>query len=234
MNKNERLSYEILCGGNSLALKTGFLGLSSITLVWGHPDGPLLFDCGHYATRQGLLDGLARHHLQPRDVPWLFLSHCHYDHALNLTCFPPTTRVMLGRAELEYAQEAFGLDPNIPWKMADLLRTHQPLILEGEVELALGLRAIPAPGHTPGSYALLLSTTQKGQVLLAGDAIKSVKEVIRGVADRPDGEQAVAQATVAYLVSLAERIVPGHFPELVSDELGGWTWMPAEVPLLVR
>jgi glyoxylase-like metal-dependent hydrolase (beta-lactamase superfamily II) len=62
--------------------------------------------------------------------------------------------------------------------MARIARTHlAPLadaglleLVDGEVEIAEGIRAFPTPGHTPGHMSVSLSS--EGQAgLVAGDAI---------------------------------------------------------------
>ena len=73
------LDYDIIVRGNNLALRDGYLALANATLVFT-PDGPLLFDTGHYCNRPTLLSGLQHHGLAPGDVRAVFLSHLHFDH----------------------------------------------------------------------------------------------------------------------------------------------------------
>ena len=40
--------------------------------------------------------------------------------------------------------------------------------------------------------------------------------------------------TIEHILSIADRIVPGHFPELFKRD-GNWVWEDAaELPLLIR
>ena len=74
----------------------------------------------------------------------------------------------------------------------------------------------------------------KGRVVLAGDAIKYAKEALNRRSDQCYDSQERARDTIGRLLALGDRIVPGHFPELVKRD-GTFTWEePAEFPLLVR
>jgi N-acyl homoserine lactone hydrolase len=48
-------------------------------------------------------------------------------------------------------------------------------VVEGETEVAPGLRLIPTPGHSPGHQSLVI-TTRAGTAILAGQAIQSRAE----------------------------------------------------------
>ena len=43
-----------------------------------------LFDCGEGATRQ-----MVKANINPADVPWVFLTHLHFDHICGLPFFQP-------------------------------------------------------------------------------------------------------------------------------------------------
>jgi glyoxylase-like metal-dependent hydrolase (beta-lactamase superfamily II) len=48
-------------------------------------------------------------------------------------------------------------------------------VLDGEIEVAPGLRLIPTPGHTAGHQSLVLDAAE-GTVVLAGQAVQSRAE----------------------------------------------------------
>ncbi len=148
--------YDVLITGNNLAYADGALGISSVVLVTG-AEGPLLFDTGHYGNRPALLRGLARHGLKPKDVPRVMLSHLHWDHSLNVDLFRGA-EILVSRRELDYAQAPHAEDTHLPWGILDELQRHRVTLLEGPTEIGSGLTAFPAPGHTPGLYALALET----------------------------------------------------------------------------
>ena len=48
-------------------------------------------------------------------------------------------------------------------------------LVDGEIEVAPGLRLIPTPGHTPGHQSLAVATSE-GTVVFAGQAVRSSAE----------------------------------------------------------
>lgn len=226
------LSHDIIVRGNNLAFRGGYFALANVTLVFS-PDGPVLFDTGHYCNRPSLLEGLAKHGLAPNDVRAVFLSHLHFDHCNNIDLFPDA-RIYVSEREWEYAKSPHTDDMFVPWLIHEQLQKHDVEFLRGEGRLGEGFRYIPAPGHTPGSYALVLDGTERGRVVLAGDAIKYAKEAVGKRCDLAFDTVETGTATIERILDMADVIVPGHFPELIKRE-GGFTWDDAaELPILVR
>lgn len=213
--------YEVLIQGNNLAYADGALGLSSVVLLEADA-GPLLFDVGHYGNRLGLLRALERRGLVPRDVGRVFLSHLHWDHSLNLDLFAGA-EIIVSRQELDYAKEPHPDDIHMPWGILEQLGRHRLTVLDGPTELAGGLRAFPAPGHTPGLYALAFDHDSHGRVVLAGDAIKYPKEIMTGTPDLVFDTVERGRTTIAGILERADRIVPGHFVELRRGR-SSWVW----------
>jgi glyoxylase-like metal-dependent hydrolase (beta-lactamase superfamily II) len=224
--------YEILVPGNPAALEGGFLGLSSIVLV-RTPGGPMLFDTGHHATKAMLLQALEARGLRPADIGTVVLSHLHFDHANNLELFPQA-QVYVSARERAYAGHPHPDDLYVPghvlWQL-ERMTTHS---LSDEGELAPGVRWIATPGHTPGSIALVLEQTPYGRVVLAGDAVKTAREALEARCDLAFDTVQAGSDSIRRILELADRIVPGHFPELVRAPSGSWTWTPARLPLLLR
>jgi N-acyl homoserine lactone hydrolase len=226
------IDYDIIVRGNNLALREGFLALANATLVFSG-DGPLLFDTGHYCNRPALLNGLARHGLKPADMWAVFLSHLHFDHCNNIDLFPGA-RVFVGKREWDYARTPHPDDMFVPWLIHEQLQKHTVEFLDGEGRICDGVTYFPAPGHTPGSFALALDAGNKGRVVLAGDAIKYAKETLTCRCDMGFDAPETGTATIKRIIATADRIVPGHFPELVKTD-GVLTWTEtAELPLLIR
>jgi len=143
------MRYDIIVQGNNLRLKEGFLGLANSTLVL-YPEGPLLFDVGHYVTRPALLSGLRRHGMEPKDVKAVFLSHLHFDHCHNIDLFPEA-KVFVSQREWDYAADPHADDPFVPWLIREQLQKHDLSLLADEGRLGPGLSSLWLPGHTPGS-----------------------------------------------------------------------------------
>lgn len=226
------VDYDIIVRGNNLSLREGFLALANATLITC-PDGPVLFDVGHYCNRPALLNGLQRHGMSPGDVKAVFLSHLHFDHCNNIDLFPDAKVYVSGR-EWAYAGAPHADDMFIPWMVREQLARHDVTFIAGEGRLAPGVRYFPAPGHTPGSFALRLDTDRHGCVVVAGDAIKYAKEAVLRQCDMAFDTVAAGTATIAHILDIADRIVPGHFPELIKRD-GVFVWEDtAELALKVR
>lgn len=226
------IDYDVIVKGNNLRLKEGFLGLANATLVFSD-DGPLLFDVGHYVTRPALLAGLQRHNMAPKDVRAVFLSHLHFDHCHNIDLFPDA-KVYVSRREWDYAAAPHHDDPFIPWLIREQLQKHDLALLDGEGRIGSGIATIAVPGHTPGSYGLVLETAGRGRVVLAGDAIKYAKEAITGCCDMAFDSVENGSASIDRILGMADRIVPGHFPELIKTDRGFIWEDAAPFELLVR
>ena len=226
------VAYDVIVPGNSLRLRDGFLGLSSIVLVQTEA-GPMLVDCGHHVTRGALIEGLQRNGLTPDDIAVVFLTHLHFDHCNNIDLFPGA-RVLVGRREWDYAEAPHPDDDFVPWLIKEQLRRHRLELVDGEAEICAGVRHLPAPGHTPGLMALVIDTDDRGRVVLASDAIKHVKEALTERCDMAFDTVEAGTATIRKLLAIGDRIVPGHFPELIRRD-GAWVWdEPASLNLVIR
>jgi glyoxylase-like metal-dependent hydrolase (beta-lactamase superfamily II) len=214
-------TYEILVQGNSLEWSGGFLGFANLTLVTT-PEGTLLFDTGHYINRGALVAALAARGMVPGDIDRVFLSHIHFDHADNVDLFPHAV-VYLGKADWEYVRHPAKDDLFIPWGIHEQLSKNKLELLDHDGDIGGGLTAVKLPGHTPGSMGVRFEHATNGTVVIAGDAIKNLNEVIN---DRQADAQyqfpvaaslADDEASIAKVVRVADRIIPGHFPELKRE-----------------
>jgi glyoxylase-like metal-dependent hydrolase (beta-lactamase superfamily II) len=226
------VDYDIIVKGNNLGFRGGYFALANATLILSE-DGPILFDTGHYCNRPSLLSGLAKHGLAPADVTAVFLSHLHFDHCNNVDLFTQA-KVYVSEVEWNYVEKPHADDMFVPWLIREQLRKHRLELISGEGEVVRGVRFFPAPGHTPGSYALSLRTRRCGCVVLAGDALKYPREAINCRCDMVFDTAEAGSATIRTILDMADRIVPGHFPELIRQgEVFTWE-EAAELPVLIR
>jgi glyoxylase-like metal-dependent hydrolase (beta-lactamase superfamily II) len=127
--------------------------------------------------------------LAPETVDLVVFSHAHPDHIGGTVgetgeVIFPNARFLMFRAEFDYwtdqaiqaklsANELYRsrFDPAI----GDWIRRYPPLIqnrlelLERDAGVAPGVQVIPAPGHTPGRLAVMISAGRR-QLLYVGDA----------------------------------------------------------------
>ena len=106
------------------------------------------------------------------DVTDIFLTHAHPDHIAGAAAFP-NAKIDLGAADVPVAEKKAESTALVPKLMAKALSVPSvavtdPLTGPSSVDLGDGkaIKAIPMPGHTPGSYAFLYDG-----VLFAGDAL---------------------------------------------------------------
>ncbi len=121
----------------------------------------------------GQLAGLARLGIQPQDIQLVINTHLHGDHCGGNTRFAdpadpargvvatyPNAEYVVQRREYEDA-----MHPNERTRATYLFENYQPLyekgqlrLLEGDCELAPGVRGVVAPGHTPGHMAIVIES----------------------------------------------------------------------------
>jgi N-acyl homoserine lactone hydrolase len=200
----------------------GGLGWSTIALLRGH-DRTILIDVGAFGIRRVLEKQLRDHGVAASDVTDVVLTHAHYDHSVNFILFSEAT-VWIGRQEMEWAVATPpGFNP-LPELYVDVLDA-DPRVrkIEAGGEFLPGLRAIAAPGHTPGSLAFLL-TANDVPVIFTGDAAKNRAELISRTADMTMDE-AASKKSIDTIWQLWRKVpgtllVPGHDLTMRLDEAG--------------
>jgi glyoxylase-like metal-dependent hydrolase (beta-lactamase superfamily II) len=124
--------------------------------------------------------------VSPEEITEVVLTHAHPDHiggTLDASGKPafPNARYIMSKTEWD-----FWNDPSVLHDVAMDDHTRQLLVgtaqknlppllqqielLEGEQDIIPGVRAIPAPGHTPGHIAVLISSP-KAQMLHIADTV---------------------------------------------------------------
>ena len=190
--------------------------------------------------------------LRPKDVDTVVLTHCHPDHiggAVNACGRPafPNARYVVAEAEAEFwLGPQRGLDrlrapADVQRSMSKKARECLSALrfqlepLDGECEIVPGVRAIPAPGHTPGHLALAIQSERR-RLLNVGDAAFHPLHL-----ERPDWENGLdlapetALRTRRELMDRAVRenmhVMAFHFPfpcigQVEVTAQGGWRWTP--------
>lgn len=158
--------------------------------------------------------------VDPRDVEFVLLTHLHWDHAGNCDLFPEAT-VLVQRDELRYAiapgrffRRSF-LSPLSGWGTPPYLVPNLDTV-EGETIIAPGVRVVPAPGHTPGSQAVIAETAM-GTFCIAGDAISTYQNLDD---DLPPGfhvDVDDAVDSVDRLRTIADHFLPSHDYRVFTD-----------------
>jgi N-acyl homoserine lactone hydrolase len=158
--------------------------------------------------------------VDPNDVEFVVLTHLHWDHAGNCDLFPEA-RVLVQEAELRYAiapgrffRKSF-LSPLSGWGTPPYLVPALDVV-HPETQILPGLRVVPAPGHTPGSQAVVVDTVH-GSFAIAGDAVCTYENI---EADIPPGFHVDVDRCMTTLDSLravADHVLPSHDYAVFTD-----------------
>jgi glyoxylase-like metal-dependent hydrolase (beta-lactamase superfamily II) len=156
-------------------------------------DGPILLDAGageELAAEWGAAIGrteasLAAAGLTPDQIALVMITHAHADHIGGLTVVRdgvrvpryPNARHVMSAGEWDYWLEP-GHAPAAADYLAAIARLHLPPLREaglleltdGAVEVAPGVRIVPAPGHTPGHVAIEIESGA-AELLALGDGV---------------------------------------------------------------
>jgi N-acyl homoserine lactone hydrolase len=110
-----------------------------------------------------MADALAEHDLSPVDVKIVINSHLHFDHCGQNAVFKHAP-FYIQRSELERARGEGG---DVA-KWFDFAGARYEL-LDGDAEIAEGVRAVATPGHTVGHQSVFVDSGD-GSAVMIGDA----------------------------------------------------------------
>jgi glyoxylase-like metal-dependent hydrolase (beta-lactamase superfamily II) len=200
-------------------------------------DEPALIDAGygpHQLVAQGtmaggrLIEQLARQGVQPDDVRVLALSHLHADHVgwvgdRHGEPVFPNAQVYIGQGDWEYFVDGTGEPqpgPHILAALCQLADRGQVTLVDGEQDIAPGLRRLHGAGHTPG-HSLYVAHDAGERVLLLGDAMYCPQQLTSLDWEAAmDVDPVLARRTRETLARDLERhggqALGCHFPELVG------------------
>ena len=116
-----------------------------------------------------LADQLAALGLKPGDIRYLAFSHLHFDHVGNANLFSRATWI-LNRQELAWALATPAHVSMAPELFSGYAKA-KTVMIDGDHDVFGdgSVRILKAPGHTPGSGALLVKLAHRGAVILSGD-----------------------------------------------------------------
>ena len=169
----------------------------------------ILFDCGPFRVRPTLIKALAAHGLAPEAIDTVFVSHLHWDHIENIDLFRHA-EILVPRVEYEYAAAIRPADWGTPPYAREMLEGMRVTLLEDrEQELFAGVRTLLLPGHSVGLQGLVVES-DRGNLVLASDALWSARDAVRGHPDVAFFDPAQGQASLTRALAAGDIFYPGH------------------------
>lgn len=168
------------------------------------------------AASQEVAAALASVGVRPDEVAIVIHTHLHYDHAGNNRLFP-TARFLVQREELRYALAPTSFDATAYFAPGlgitpDYLGTKFDL-LDGDAQVAEGVRVIGTPGHTPGHQSVLVDTAG-GRYCIAGDAVMQFENLERRIPPGIHTSMIDCMASLERIAREAAHVLPAHEPRL--------------------
>lgn len=166
-------------------------------------------------------EGLEVLGVKPGDVETVIVTHLHYDHAGNLDLFPEAEFIVQDK-EVNFATGRYMRykAARLPFEADDVTRLVREnykgrvRFVDGDAELAPGIRLHLVGGHSRGLMSVSVST-KRGLVVLASDAAHFYANITKGnpfpiVADVP--ENCESHERLYRLAGDLEHLIPGHDP----------------------
>lgn len=174
------------------------------------------------------IDALSLLGVKAEDIDDLIITHLHYDHAGNLGKIPHA-RIHLQSKEMQFATSRYMCIKHISLggifeaeDVCAMVRHNfagRVRLIDGDAEVAPGIRVHLTGGHTPGMQMVSINT-KRGSVVLMSDAAHLYENIATqkpfhiafDVADMIAGWR-----TAVELTNLTSCLIPGHDPAVLLD-----------------
>ncbi len=197
-----------------------------------------------------LLQNLQAAGIAREDIDTVILTHGHPDHIGGNTDGEgkltfPDARYVMWKSEWDFwtsGQAETKLDEHVRERQLKFARKNLPPIqgrlelVDREIEIASGIRALAAPGHTPGHMALTISSRGE-QLLCISDVVLHPihlehPEWCAGTDFSPSQVVATRRRLLSIAAARNALVLVFHFPfpglGHVSQSGDAWQWQPIE------
>lgn len=175
-----------------------------------------------YGGIEYLKDKFKKLNIDPTRIEKVIISHLHADHFSAYELYPNAT-FFLQKREMEFFTgpatkflQVYQFAPDMA-EMVKFAYSKRVRFLDGDEQIAPGLRVVLVGGHTPGSQVLVV-TTSKGEAVVCADAIDRYENLEKAVVGQAmDLVPALfALDKIRALASSPELIIPGHEPQVMK------------------
>ncbi|MCX6793125.1 MAG: MBL fold metallo-hydrolase [Candidatus Falkowbacteria bacterium] len=204
---------KVIIPGIPLKTKFGGIGYCSISLIKDGKD-VILFDVGHYAVREKIIDTLKKYKINK-----VFISHLHYDHCLNIDLFVKKgIKIYLNEKEFLCLDKIKKEDVYTFKYFKNIVSSKNLVLFNGEFNISKNVSAIETIGHTSGHSSLIFKMKNK-HCIVAGDAIKTYKDYknITSFDVVPFSVSALIK-TKKEIVYNFDIIIPGHSGAIINGK----------------
>jgi len=155
--------------------------------------------------------------VNPAEIDIVIATHLHWDHCYNHELFT-NARFLVQRRELQYAAAPAPIFANTyeapTTGMTPAYSKTKFEVMDGDYDLAEGLKVLFAPGHAPGMQCLLVNTA-KGAYYIAGDNVPLYENLEGNKFGHPIPGMIFENLSVYYetfrrMERLADHVLPGH------------------------
>lgn len=170
-------------------------------------------------------EALARLGVDCATVPFLILSHLHYDHTGDVASFP-AAQIVVQEAEMAFWTGPYAsrhefrrtVEPDDIMRLVGLSYDRRVHFVNGSKEIVDGITVHRVGGHTPGMQVTQVRTA-KGSVVLAADASHYYANIEADAPFAVLSDLAGMYRTFDVMNDLAsspDLVIPGHDPELFN------------------
>ena len=178
-----------------------------------------------------LLADLARAGASADEVDLVVHTHLHVDHVGWDGSFP-NARYAVSADEWSYfmSEDSLAKRPHLRDRVEPLRDAGSVVLVDGELEIAPGVRLVSTPGHTPGHASVFIESEGKELVVLGDVVVHDLQLGDPDLAYVSDHDPELSAATrKQVLAQLAERgtdVIVGHFhgPGRFSRNGEGFSW----------